>query len=323
MVAEWGRSGKLRSGERRPIGALLLILVLGVAVAGCGSEAGGKDDLAITVAAKGTAEEAILVEIYAQGLEAAGFEVRRHRSIPPGLPPFEQKGLRISGYPEHLNIALKDILGFKGSVPGDAARAYALTKEGLEEKGLTAFPPTSFSRSKAVGVLRSTAEERGLKTLSGLTRQAGEMTVKATEFCRALDDCLNGLEEEYGIAFEAYSAIEPPLRYRVLEDGEADASILLSTEGRLAGRNSRFVILEDDRHLLPAGNVSWVTTTDLAEKLGPRYERAIVDAQRGLTLKVMQRLNAEVNLEGKSPAGVAARYLRPIHIVDRERGGAS
>ncbi len=297
----------------RPTAAILLALVLGAGVASCGGGAKENGDMTITVASKNTAEEGILGEIYAQALEAAGYRVKRHPKLPSGLPPFEQKGLRLSGYPEHLNIALKDILKIKGDVPGDAKKAYAMAKEGLEKKGLTAFPPTSFSRSKAVGMLRRTAEKRGLKTLSDLQRQAEDMSIKGGDFCQFLTDCLAGIQRFYGISFGSFAGIKPALRYKVLEDGGADASMLLSTEGRLAGKKSKFVILKDDKHRLPAGNVFWVTTTDLAEEAGPDYEKAIVGAQKGLNLKVMQRLDKEVKLEKKPPAEVAAKYLKSLH----------
>lgn len=300
-----------RFGWRRLTAAILLAAFLGC-TGGCGADNVQSSDLTITVGSKNTAEEMILGEIYAQALEGAGYKVKREPRLPAVLPPFEQKGIHISGYTEHLNIALKDILKVKQDVPSDPTRAYEIAKEGLEEKGLTAFPPTSFSRSKAVGMLRKVAEERGLKTLSDLKGQAEEMTIKAGSVCRFLTDCLAGIERFYGVSFEAFSAIEPALRYKVLETGEVDASMLLSTEGRLAGKKSRFVILEDDKHRLPAGNVFWVTTMDVADEAGPRYERAIVAAQKGLTLKIMQRLDAKVKLEKQSPAQVAAEYLKSI-----------
>jgi glycine betaine/choline ABC-type transport system substrate-binding protein len=254
----------------------------------------------------------VIGEIYAQALETTGYQFKRRHRLPPGLPPFEQKGLNLSGYPEHLNIALKDIVKLKGPVPGSAQKAYALTRKGVEEMGLTAFPPTAFSRSKAVGLLRETAKELHLRTLSDLKERAGELRVEAGDFCRFLLDCLTGLERFYGITFESFSSIEPRQRYEVLENGAADVSILLSTEGRLAGKKGEFVILEDDKHRLPAGNVFWLTRTEIVEEAGPAYEEAIVEAQKGLTLKVMQRLDAEVNLERKPPAKVAARYLKSI-----------
>jgi glycine betaine/choline ABC-type transport system substrate-binding protein len=296
--------------------AILVALLLGCLGTGCGGSGNPREpgEVTITVGSKNTAEEEILGEIYAQALEAAGFRVKREARLPSGLPPFEQKGLHISAYPEHLNIALKDILKIKRNVPGRAADAYAIAKRGLAEKGLTAFPPTSFSRSKGVGMLRKTAERRNLKTLSDLKAQAGQMTFMAGDFCRFLIDCLAGLERLYGISFKSYTGIEPTQRYKVLEDGEADASILLNTEGRLAGKRSRFVILEDDKHLLPAGNVFWLTKTAAVEEAGPRYERAIVAAQRGLTLKTMQKLDAAVKLGGRPPARVAAGYLKSLGI---------
>jgi glycine betaine/choline ABC-type transport system substrate-binding protein len=294
--------------------AILVAVALGCIGTGCGG-GGPNGDVTLTVASRNTAEEVILGQIYAQALETAGYKVKRELRLPPGFPPFERKGARLSGYPEHLNIALKDILKIKQDVPGDPMKAYEMAKKGLEEKGLTAFPPASFSRSKAVGMLRKTAEERDLKTLSDLSGQAKEMTIKAGEFCRFLTDCLAGLERFYGISFESYSAIEPAQRYTVLETGEADASMLLSTEGRLAGKKSKFVILRDEKHRLPAGNEFWVTTTKIADEAGPRYEKAIVDAQKGLTLKVMQELDAKVKLEGRTPAKVAAEYLRSIDYV--------
>ncbi len=238
--------------------------------------------------------------------------MKRKHWLPPGYPPFDRKGLRISGYPEHLNLVLKDVLEIKRDVPGNPQTAYAIAKRGLEERGLTVFPPTAFSRSKAVGMLRTTAEERGLKTLWDLKGRAEEMTLAAGSFCTFLTDCLVGLNELYGIIFGPIMAIEPVERYKVLESRQADASILLSTEPRLAGKDSRFVILADDKHRLPAGHVSWVTTSDLAEEAGPRYERSIVAAQRGLTLKLMQRLIAKVKFQRQPVAKVAAEYLKSI-----------
>ncbi len=298
---------------RLAVVATLLAVVLSCIGAGCGSGSVQNGDVKLTVATKGTAEEVVLGEIYAQALEAVGYKVKRKLTLPAGLPPFERKGLRISGYPESLILVLKDITRFKHPVPGDSAKAYRLAVERLEPKGLTAFPPTSYSRSKAVGMLRTTAEERGLSTLSELKGPAKRMTLAAGSFCFFLTDCIVGLDRFYGIHFKSFASIEPVARYKVLETGKTDASMLLSTEGRLAGKKSRFVILEDDKHRMPAGNMVWVTTQDVVDEAGPDYEKAIVDAQKGLTLKLMQEFDARVKFKNESPAKVAAEYLKSIH----------
>jgi glycine betaine/choline ABC-type transport system substrate-binding protein len=308
-----GLTAEGRLDWRQPVVAILLAVALGCIGGGCGAGSTQNSEVTLTVAAKGPVEEVILGEIYAQALEAAGYKVKRELRLPAGLPPFERKELHISGYPEHLNLVLKDVTHFKGDVPGDSKAAYKLAKERLEGMGLTAFPPTSYSRSKAVGMLRKTAEERGLKTLSELKGQAKEMTIGAGSFCYFLTDCIVGLDRFYGIHFKSFASIEPVSRYKIMETGKADASMLLSTEGRLAGKKSKFVILEDDKHRMPAGNAVWVTTPDVVDEAGPDYEKAIVDAQRGLTLKLMQELDAKVKFEKEPPAKVAAEYLRSIH----------
>ncbi len=313
VVGDRGLTAAGRLGRTWPTVAVILALLLACIAGGCGAEATENGDPTITVGSKATTEEEIIGEIYAQALEAAGYKVKRNHDIPAGFPPFEQKKLHISGYPEHLNIAIKDLLRSKQDVPGDPRKAYEMAKEGLEEKGLVAFPPASLSRFKAVGMLRKTAEERNLETLSDLKEQAGEMSVRADDYCGFLTDCLVGLTRFYGISFETFSPIEKNERYKVLKNGEADASILLSTEGQLAGKDSKFVILEDDKERMPAGQVFWLTTEDLVEEAGPRYEKTIVTAQKGLTLKLMQELDATVNFDGKPAVKVAAEYLKSIH----------
>lgn len=309
-----GSKGGRRLDWRRPVVAIVLaVAALGCIGGGCGAGNSQNSDVTLTIASKGTAEEIILGEIYAQALEAVGYKIKRELRLPPGVPPFERKELHISGYPEHLNLVLKDVTQFKGEVPGNSKAAYKLAKEWLEKMGLTAFPPTSYSRSKAVGMLRRSAEERGLKTLSELASPAKEMTLASGSSCFIWTDCLVGLERFYGIHFKSSISIEPPSRYKVLETGKADASILLSTESRLAGKKSRFVILKDDKHRMPAGNLVWVTTPEVVDEAGPDYEKAIVDSQKGLTLELMQELNARVQLEKESPAKVAADYLKSIH----------
>jgi glycine betaine/choline ABC-type transport system substrate-binding protein len=70
-----------------------------------------------------------------------------------------------------------------------------------------------------------------------------------------------------------------------------------------------FVILEDDKHVFPAGNVIFVTSPKVVKEAGPDYEKTIVEVQKRLTLLLMQELNSRIEMEEKSPALVAAEYL--------------
>ena len=95
----------------------------------------------------------------------------------------------------------------------------------------------------------------------------------------------------------------------MLDKGQADLSILFTTDPQLSAQKDKYVILEDDKEVFPAGNVIWVTTPEVVEEAGPDYEKTIVEVQEGLTLKVMQELDARVELEKEPAAKVAAAYL--------------
>ncbi len=95
----------------------------------------------------------------------------------------------------------------------------------------------------------------------------------------------------------------------MLEKGQADLSILFTTDPQLSAESNKFVILEDDKHVFPAGNVIFVTTPKVVEKAGPDYEKTILQVQEGLTLEVMQELDARVELEKETPKAAAAAYL--------------
>lgn len=102
----------------------------------------------------------------------------------------------------------------------------------------------------------------------------------------------------------------------MLEKGQADLSILFTTDPQLAAESDKFVILEDDKEVFPAGNILFVTSKKVAEEAGPDYEATILNVQKGLTLPVMQELDARVELEKQTPKEAAAAYLEAAGYVE-------
>jgi osmoprotectant transport system substrate-binding protein len=275
----------------------------------------------LTIGSRAAPEEEILGYIYVDALKRAGFEVKGLIPLETGsrsAPLQEAKNGRISGYPEHLDAALME-LGAASSenLPKQPAEAYREAESALEEEGLTAFPPTPYSRNRRLAMLKKTADARHLKTISDLEGQSEAMTMSGPTDCHFAADCLAGFERFYHVYFESisytYTDQEVSERFKVLEEGKFDASIVNDTDGELA-RSDKFVLLEDDKHVLPAGNVVFVTRPKIAEEAGEDFEKTIVAAQEGLTLPVMQRLDAEVELEKKSAAEVADGYLEGVAL---------
>jgi glycine betaine/choline ABC-type transport system substrate-binding protein len=309
--------------------ALVAALVLALGVAACG---GGDDDndtgtsggnsanliksnpanngIQLTVGSKNFTEEYILGNIYAQALQAAGYDVKTNLNL--GSEVIAYKALQdgeISGYPEYTSTLLQSIFG-KDTVPADAQQAYEQAKAQLEPKGETAFAPTPFADSNALGMLKSKADELGVTKISDLSGKSQDLTLYGSPECRERADCLVGLQDTYGLQFKSFNPVDIGLRYTVLDKGQADASIVFTSDAQLAANPDKYVLLEDDKGIFPSGNVIWITDQSTVQKAGPDYMATIEKVQQGLTLPVMQELNARVDIDKQDPADVATQYLK-------------
>jgi osmoprotectant transport system substrate-binding protein len=304
---------------------MLLVLAAGLTIGGCGDSSIDKSEVTLTVRTEGAPERKLLNQIYAQALMKAGYKVKDAPEALEnkiGLEGLQAK--QISGYPQYMSTSLFYDFGVEiEDIPSATPTAYKELKRDLAKKELVAFPPAPYNIANAVGMFRGSAEKQQLRVISDLKGTAEDMTIKGPTYCHVSVECVGGLEAYYDIHFESISyeealtpeltwwRLEPDFRYEVLEKGEADASIFYNTDGRLATEKDRFVALEDDKHVFPASNFVWVTSQEVVDEAGPDYEKAIVRAQKGLTLPVIRRLNAKLEA-GKSPAEVASEYLRTI-----------
>jgi osmoprotectant transport system substrate-binding protein len=292
-----------------------------------GEEGGGGEAIAsnpanakvsLTIGSKNFPEQEILGEIYTQALAAAGFKAKSDLSL--GSETVALKTLKagqISGYPEYASTALTSFFGLEPEeVPSDATEAWEKANSEFEKEGLQAFEPTPFASANAVGLLKSTAEKYNLKTISDLEGVSEKLSLYGSPECRQRIDCLAGLEKLYGLKFKEFKPVDISLRYKVLEQGQADLSILFTTDPQLAAESEKFVILEDDKKVFPSGNIIFVTSKKVAEKAGPDYEKTILNVQKGLTLEVMQELDARVELEKQTPKEAAAAYLEAAGYVE-------
>jgi glycine betaine/choline ABC-type transport system substrate-binding protein len=304
-----------------------LVVALGVAACGGGNDdndtgtSGGNSanliksnpankDIHLTVGSKNFTEEYILGNIYAQALKAAGYNVSTNLNL--GSEVIAYKALQdgqISGYPEYTSTLLQSIFG-KQTVPAEAQAAYAEAKQQLEAKGQTAFPPTPFADSNALGMLKSKADQLGVTKISDLQGKSQDLTLYGSPECRERIDCLVGLEKTYGLQFKSFNPVDIGLRYTVLDKGQADASIVFTSDAQLSANPDKYVLLQDDKGIFPAGNVIWVTDQSTVQKAGPDYAATIEKVQKGLTLPMIQELNARVDIDKQDPAAVATEYLK-------------
>jgi osmoprotectant transport system substrate-binding protein len=276
------------------------------------------EKVSLTIGSKNFPEQEILGEIYTQALQAAGYNAKSDLSLGSETVALKTlKAGKVSGYPEYASTALTAFFGLEPEeVPSEGTEAWEKANAEFEKEGLVAFEPTPFASANAVGLLKTTAEKYHLKTISDLEGVSEKLSIYGSPECEERIDCLAGLEKLYGLKFKEFKPVDIELRYTVLEKGQADLSILFTTDPQLASEDEKFVILEDDKHVFPAGNVIFVTSKKVAEEAGPDYEKTVLNVQHGLTLEVMQELDARVELERQSPAEAAKAYLESAGYIE-------
>ena len=320
--------------------ALLAIACSGVLVAACGggnssSGSGGggtssssspsnqgkitknsaNSKVTLTIGSKNFTEQKVLGEVYAQGLQAAGYTVKTDLNL--GDQDVALKALtskQISGYPEYTGTALLAFFGVTSDkLPHDPQAAYEQTKKDFAKRGLVALPPTPFTDSNEVAVTKETAQKYGLKKISDLSKVAGKLTLYGSPECRKRLDCLLGLEQVYGLHFKKFVPVDVSQRHEVLTSGRADVSIVFTTDPQIKREGE--VLLEDDKNMFPPYNSTLVMRKEVVDQAGPDLEKTVKLLNSQLTDENMQELNARVDLDKKSPSEVAKEYLQETGLV--------
>src|SRR4051794_22952482 len=263
----------------------------------------------VTIGSKNFTEEFILGQIYAQALKAAGYNVKTQLNLGSEQIAFKAvKSGQVDAYPEYTGTALTSFFKRKATdVPHDEQEAYQEAKAEFAKEGLAALPPTPFTDSNGVGMLKSKADSLGIKTISDLKGKDSSLSFSGTPECPQRPDCLLGLKEVYGLKFKKVTAVDPGLRHKVLDSGKTDVSIVFTTDGQIA--QGKEALLEDDKHLFPPYNVTLVFKDAALKKLGPDAQKTVVLVQKGLTTEAMQELNSRVDIDKQTPAAVAKAYL--------------
>jgi osmoprotectant transport system substrate-binding protein len=273
-------------------------------------------EVKIVVGSKNFTEQKILGEIFAQGLAAAGYDISTELNL--GDEKTALKAIEsgtIDAYPEYTGTALGSFFGVASEdIPTDPQAAFEEAKQGFAKQGLTALPPTPFTSSNEVALTADKAEELGVEKISDLQEVDQDLTLYGSPECRQRQDCLLGLQEVYDLDFGKFTPVAIDLRHQVLEKGQADLSIVFTTDPQ--NERDDLVLLEDDKGMFPPYNSTLVVRDQTIEQAGPDLEKVVGQVEEGLTNEVMSELNARVDLDKKTPKEVATEYLRESGLID-------
>ncbi|MBL0887104.1 glycine betaine ABC transporter substrate-binding protein [Myceligenerans indicum] len=213
-------------------------------VASAGIEVEKADDAGpITVGAADFAESATLGNIYAEVLDAAGYdaEVTTIGNREAYLPALE-KGEQVQVVPEYVGT-LTEFINLDVNGPDATPVASSdldATVEGLrglgDQVGLAVGEPSAAQDQNAFAVTTAFAQEHGVETLSDLAQACDGLILGAGPECTERPFCQPGLEETYGMTFSEFRSLDAggPLTKEALKQGEITLGLVFSSDGSLA-----------------------------------------------------------------------------------------
>jgi osmoprotectant transport system substrate-binding protein len=273
------------------------------------------DDEAITIGAFDFGESEVLAEIYAQALEANGFEVDRVGRIGPReiVQPALAAGL-VEFVPEYVGTAVEFLsLGNQEPVQ-DVDEARRALVRAIGQSHLVPLASSPAENTNVIVVTPQTAGLYDIESISELEPIAGELTFGGPPECPNRPFCLQGLERTYGLRFESFLPLDAggPLTRQALVNRHVDVALAFSTDPDI--EDAGLVVLDDDRALQPAENVTPVVRREVIEWAGEPFVRAVDSVSAALTTSALRSMNARV-AAGDEPADAAARWLETEGLV--------
>jgi osmoprotectant transport system substrate-binding protein len=309
--------------RRRVFGATLTALVLVVAACGGGSgedatsttagDAGPVDGPAITVASFNFPESVILAEIYAQALEANGYQVERNLNLGSRelIFPEIQSG-SIDFLPEYLGSAIT--VGFGDDAPTNQAEAVQKLTDLFAENDVTVLEPAPGQDKNVFVVTGDFASQNSVSTVSDLAG-VGDITLGGPPECEDRETCYKGLVDTYGLDNLSFEAIqEGSARVAALESGEIDLSLLFSTQPVISEKG--FVALEGTDEIIAPENIIPVVSNEVADAYGADFATLINSISTLITTDVLLDLNGRVEIQAQNPDDVATAWLQENGFLD-------
>ncbi|MCP4308191.1 MAG: ABC transporter substrate-binding protein [bacterium] len=294
---------KHRSGV---LGAILVALALIAAACGSGEDA-TTDGPTITIGSANFSENALVAEIYAQVLEGEGYSVERNLNIGARevyTPALESGELDL--VPEYVGSAL----GYRKTTPptADSSATLQALQEALADSGLAALDTAPAEDKNGIVVRQDTADSLGLSKVSDLAAHT-DLIFGGPPECPERDFCLIGLTDVYGLSFAEFKPLDGggPLTVAALEEDAIQVGLLFTSDGVIAAKG--FVLLEDDKGLQPAENLTPVIRQEIIDAYGDNLVDALNKVSGELTTAELSEMNRRIGIDGDDPEQVATDWI--------------
>ncbi len=314
--------------HRRPLRILLPLIALlaaALGLAACGGSGGsgttatrasatlpGARRPPVTLGTGSVTEQLVLGQLYQQALQAKGFRVALKQNVEsPRVADAALRSGQIDLYPQYVGTFDAAVAHATTRWPG-ARAAFAAAQAYAARHGFRLLPMTPFGTTDALVVLPDYARAHRLASVADLA-SIGRLRLGAAPDFRTRPAGLPGLARTYGVRDVDFAPLTVGLQYQALDDGQIDVAAVATTDGQL--QSGRYVLLRDPRHLFGFQNVAPVVARRVLRAEGPAFAATLDAVSRALTTGAMQRMNAAVAIDGRSPADVARQFLQASGLV--------
>lgn len=271
----------------------------------------------VVVGSKIDTEGAVLGELILQTLEQEGVPVENRLQL--GVTSVVRGALtagEIDLYPEYTGNGAFFFDMADSPVWKDAEKAWQTVREKDAERGLVWLSPASANNTWAMSVREDLARQHNLKTLEDLADYlANEGTFKfaaSAEFVES-EQALPAFQEAYGFTLDDDQLLvlsggntAATMRAAARETSGVNAAMTYGTDGGLQALG--LVVLEDTLGVQPVYQPAPVAREWVLEAY-PEIEAALETVFDTLDLATLQRLNADVAVNGRAADKVAGDYL--------------
>ncbi|MDJ0318494.1 MULTISPECIES: ABC transporter substrate-binding protein [Arthrobacter] len=274
-----------------------------------GAAGGGE---AVVVGSANFPENAILAEIYAGALSAAGMDATTRLNI--GAREVYLKALEdgsIDVVPEYTGNLLGYLDASNTVVDGAGILAALPAKM---PAGISVLDASSAEDKDAIVVTAETAAKYKLKSIADLTPVCSELTLAAPSEFQTRPYGLPGLKKLYDCVpkdFKAFSASSEALNLKALLNDEVQFADIFTTSPEITA--NKLVVLQDPKSMIGAQQVIPIIKTDKVNEAG---QKALNNVSKQLTTEDLIALRTQVEGDQKmDPKAAAAQWLKDKGIT--------
>ncbi|MFC7831056.1 glycine betaine ABC transporter substrate-binding protein [Streptomyces sp. NPDC057375] len=283
------------------------------------AESGPLKGASMKVASKNFTEQLLLCEITAQRLESQGGDVERTCGMNgTNAVRAALKSGSVDMYWEYTGtgwLALQQ----QGTITDPKAVFQKVSALDKAENDVVWLPAAAANNSYAVAVKTQTAKKLGVSTLSDYAELAAQNPGSAS-FCGASefigrDDGWPGLQKAYDFNLpksDVAELAEGPIYNAVAKGNPCTFGEVFATDGRIPALG--LTLLKDDRKYFPPYNLS-LNVRDALLKKYPKIQTVMDPVSKLLTTSELQKLNAQIDVDGKRPEEVASQWLSTNNLT--------